>query len=592
MWLALRRVVALTAVLLGCDRAAAQPSVAPPPHPALGEVVAEYQRLGFPLPPADAELVRVNWWREQGQEANEPYFLAFRSPPAGPHAEPTYYLGTPGGWSPKYVLPALVERVKPTRLALQGVSPGFHDWLCLAVQCEVRGWGELARALYHKSLEDLNDSPIRELRKLKWGMLEGSVHVRGIDRAALYRQLKPLADVTPPDVGQLVTHPQLLRHLELTIAPRRSKPGTDEALIDDLVDYWHDNDDRTSDSGREAYWKLVERGFDAVPALLDHLDDERYTYALVEGFSDLIIRPVRVGDLAGEIIYRLAGGKVEGEFHPAHQRGVWLDPKHARAWWNAAKQVNEEKWVLDRIGPVAGPGADDAQLRYNENMLRLLGAKYPDRLRELYLAVLARPRVTGSEEFVGAILASKLARADKLALFEKGVRTLRHIPDALRGLSRLDKPLFQKHLLATLRATPELADVLTDAMRRTTDSECWAAFAAACRKQEYQPKVLTICKVGGHFPWARDRDPIRAERLRFLLTFLDDATPPPEGADWRPGVVQDVAAIQLAGLLGFKVRRDYDLAAELDQGFGPLTRVMLRAVVAITAERELARLRK
>ena len=42
------------------ERAAfAQPPTAPPPHPPLAELVKEYVRLGLPLPPPDAPLVKI-----------------------------------------------------------------------------------------------------------------------------------------------------------------------------------------------------------------------------------------------------------------------------------------------------------------------------------------------------------------------------------------------------------------------------------------------------------------------------------------------------------------------------------------------------
>ena len=51
-----------------------------------------------------------------------------------------------------------------------------------------------------------------------------------------------------------------------------------EALIDGLVDYWQeDGFPPSKKSGEEMYWKLAEMGFDAVPTLIEHLNDERLT---------------------------------------------------------------------------------------------------------------------------------------------------------------------------------------------------------------------------------------------------------------------------------------------------------------------------
>jgi hypothetical protein len=63
MTLALRFVAICSAVLFACAAAGAQPPAAPEPHLALDGLVKEYKRLGLPLPPANAELVRIRMVR-------------------------------------------------------------------------------------------------------------------------------------------------------------------------------------------------------------------------------------------------------------------------------------------------------------------------------------------------------------------------------------------------------------------------------------------------------------------------------------------------------------------------------------------------
>ena len=76
---ALRLAAATVFFLLGCEAVFAQPQVTPPPQLALDELVKEYKRCGLPVPPPEAELVRVKWYL-----GDKPCFLALRYPPTKP----------------------------------------------------------------------------------------------------------------------------------------------------------------------------------------------------------------------------------------------------------------------------------------------------------------------------------------------------------------------------------------------------------------------------------------------------------------------------------------------------------------------------
>src|SRR5258707_628665 len=90
MALRFRLVVVCSVLLLAHASAAAQPAVAPPPHLALDELVKEYKRFGLPLPPPNAELVRVKLTRLSGL----PDGLGFRIPPTKPGEDPKYLVGS------------------------------------------------------------------------------------------------------------------------------------------------------------------------------------------------------------------------------------------------------------------------------------------------------------------------------------------------------------------------------------------------------------------------------------------------------------------------------------------------------------------
>ena len=73
-----RLLAAVGLLALAAPASPAQPGVAPPPHLPLDELVKEHRRLGLPVPPPNAELVRLKYWNDRPET---PYRLGFRIPP-------------------------------------------------------------------------------------------------------------------------------------------------------------------------------------------------------------------------------------------------------------------------------------------------------------------------------------------------------------------------------------------------------------------------------------------------------------------------------------------------------------------------------
>lgn len=576
------RFLAVVLLLLAPRAGLAQLPVAPPPHPTLDDVVKEYLRLGLPLPPEDAELVRIHRvFHGNPDEAEEhSYLLGFCSPPRKQFEEPRYFLGWGSQWSPDYLLNRDVELVKPSRDAIKGRDQLSLEVLCLAVHSKLRGWDELANAAYRVALEDMGNSPITELRELKWILLSRKIHQRGSDRKKIYEQMKPLAEFDTDHVGgQFAYYPHLLQHLELTIAPRKSKPGTPEWLIDDLVNYWLNNreywdgeDAEISEVGRESYFKLVEMGFDAVPALIDHFNDERYTYALGVGFAGFICRPTSVGDLAREIVASFAGRP--------------LTVLEARKWFADAQRTGEETYLAAQAA------------KQDPNVFRAIGVKYPKRLPELYRATLRKqptlPREgalgpVAATQLNGSVIASKLTKAEKIALFEDAMQVQGHEEEGLAGLAQLDERLFHKRVRTLLEKNPSIEYRELPLILWVEEGPAWAAYRSAWKNMDYEEKWHVLRQVGGALLWKREHDKLRRARLRFLLQFIDDKTPAP--SDWGDNAVSigDLALGQLAGILGFKVKRNPELTVEEEQWCGRYSKIAFRIIVANAAMQELKR---
>lgn len=644
---------ALAVLLLAQGIAVAQPPTAPMPHPTLDELVKVYQRLGLPLPPPNAELVRVKGWPESGglfggRFPAQPDRLGFRIPSEKPGDESSYLVGT------NQESATTVEPVKPGLEALRDIHPTYSsELLALAVQCRVRGWNEMASALYAHARRGMEDTPSTELvvptlgvgshgeflpgcpvtgelRRAAHEHWKEAVTSRSVDRTKLLEYLE-LADIDR----------SLIRDLELTLAPRKSKPGSAEALIDNLTEYWSPTQwkagyfDTEKESNEAAYWKLVELGFDAVPALLAHLDDPRFTRDFAEYRTPPRIRPfggdpfprarfhLRVGHLCGWILDDLADGAIAGR----GGRESMADPGKARVWWEKTRVLGEEKWLAERAFAPNYPSRDSWDVA-NQVILRVLAVKYPDRLAEVYRSRLRDRPWLPPDALARAVGESKLPRNRKVALLEDGAShaSLSHRLAALRTLADLDQPTFRRHLIKTLAWLPRDIEghdyatcpeqELAALTLRTDDPKCWRALTATTRRVSVGLRFQFLEQITEGWDWGSPAGlpaPIRTECLRYLVEFLDDRSDRREpargkdyglwGSPWDSSnqQIRDFVAKRLAALYGIDIafglaavptvqlltrHTGFDLCAELEKREFP--RLFLRAVVRELAERELA----
>src|SRR5262249_11446671 len=128
--------------------------------------------------------------------------------------------------------------------------------------------------------------------------------------------------------------------------------------------------------------RLIERGFDAVPDLIEHLDDRRLTryreFFLGVSGSSLSTEPYhcRVGDLAGTILGRLSQGQ--------GRRGS--AKAQALAWWAEAKAKGEEAYLLAHVF-----SEDPNDPGYVLDLMRVIARKYPRHLSRIYQRILESP---------------------------------------------------------------------------------------------------------------------------------------------------------------------------------------------------------
>src|SRR5207247_6948735 len=230
----------------------------------------------------------------------------------------------------------------------------------------------------------------------------------------------------------------ILRSLDAALLARKAKPGSIAALIDDLVDcrldyvrgQWHTE---------PSYQKILLLGFDAVPELLEHLDDDRLTRTRQPAMGNNRGYHYRVRDVVSDLLRRLA----------AADPGETTD---FRKWWASAQKIGEEKYLVDHVFR-SQPDAKEP----NAHQLWIIAEKYPWRLPEIYKTLLDRRPEWWNWSVAEAIGRSKLPRSKKVELLVSGgkQKNLHHRYAALQQLKDLDKEASIKILSDTLDHLPE-----------------------------------------------------------------------------------------------------------------------------------------
>jgi hypothetical protein len=576
--------------LLALVWASSGPVAAADPKPTLAELLKEYEALGLPLPPKTAKLVRYEADRGfilNGKLQPPRDGLAFEIKPGTETEGAVLLCGTlefQPSWQPR------TREVKPEPAAAKDILLP-EDALALALQCQARGWNELAQSLFERSQQEnwvwerpAGQTPQKQLVALAWEYWSGHASHPTADRAPVAKRLKELL----ARYADLDTAPNraLLKSLELALVPSKSKPGSVEALIDALVDYhtvYGTFDALAPLMPVDAYWRIAELGFDAVPALIEHLGDERLTRARTSGRGERPVWRLRVGDLAGDLLEDLAAEELLRENDKGETDRNWLLRQYgwrvkksaATQWWAKAQKIGEETYLLDRVLPAPKAARDNPNL----HLLRVIAVKYPKRVPELYRTVLDKRPNLESWELVETLVACQLPAKDKLDLVLMGAKHgdyNRRLP-ALRALKDLDKKQFDSLLIETIESFP------TDV--RGEYWTCEEHFIAKLAIESGDPRVWTVlekvakrAKVGlrmellSHLSDRRNPK-WRVERLRLLAAFLDDAEVRDRKADKRfegPCAefnyerieVRDFVAIELAWLLGGKIELKLNRTAE------------------------------
>ena len=351
------------------------------------QLLADYRGYGLPLPPEDAKLVRF----ESGgryilnDKLMPPtYFLGFLLQPGTKDNPPLLLVGTQ---EVRLDAHKTVEVVEPKPELVKGIDLRWwgqstfemNAGLAIALQCKARGWNDLAQELWTASLKQDSghhfgafyqpaNLPNRTaVAYLAWAYSGNELVKPDTDRAKTAKRMKALLAAEP----ELNTegNQALLKSLEAALVPSTAKPGTVERMIDDLTEMC--NTGRRHDEADPRYSRLAHMGFAAVPALIEHLDDDRLTRSVKQGFNNFPTWNLRVKHVVSDLLQELAGEEV-GKDWLRRQQGWGVEKADAQAWWDKARKDGEEAYFLAHVLP-AGEKAEWP----NSLMLDIITEKYP-----------------------------------------------------------------------------------------------------------------------------------------------------------------------------------------------------------------------
>ncbi len=180
------------------------------------------------------------------------------------------------------------------------------------MQCKARGWDELAKSIWIASTQKnpvdhfdclfdqpTNQPPKTALAYFAWAHWGSEFAKADTDRAAIARRMKTLMETEP----KLNTerHRAFWKDLFAGTVPNRAPAGSVEALVNELVDLTQSNFAFGYEENPR-FVNLLERGFEAVPQLIEHHQDKRVTRAYSAPFNNSHGYFHNVGDICHRLL--------------------------------------------------------------------------------------------------------------------------------------------------------------------------------------------------------------------------------------------------------------------------------------------------
>ncbi len=256
-------------------------------------------------------------------------------------------------------------------------------------------------------------------------------------RGEVLIQLKLLTEIAPA-VGTRIQG--LIRQVKATIDGN----GAGNPWIDALCETTERGDQiECQFSGRKAALKpiqaVIDQGFNIVPALINHLGDDRLTRAVDPPFHNKPATLWTVGQTCREILYAFRGDSI---------RGDRATPRQWRKWWTYAHALGEREYCRKALKVSIGfPSAA---------LLRIARRRCPDIILEAFDSVVDGPELVQVYPYLDAMRTSRLSRAKVLTAARRAASS-RHqdqVHSGLWKLYELSPEDFDEALIRALDAIP------------------------------------------------------------------------------------------------------------------------------------------
>ena len=426
-------------------------AIAPPPPDQLAHLAKLYQAYDLPLPPKDAKLYRYD--SSKTIRPDGPPRIGFGVRPK-PDGSPAALLV---GCSEESAYPKLTAEIQPDPKTINPAEVSLPT----AIHFQLRGWHELAEAVFAAGGNWKAQSPSDVLASRAFGYWQGQLLNPAVDRAKIVRRLAVILSGEPEAFSKASR--EWYDDLLLSLKPTGAKPGSAEADIDELIDASGGDTVRCVDP---RYFAVAARGFDAVPALIAHLSDARPTRLHRGGGGGFGLgrETTRVKHLASDI---LIGFMHDDEYGIETDKDGVIRVKDAKAWWAKTSKMSEETYAVTRVLKAA----DDAG-GPNSLLLRLIQHKYPERLPEVFHILLGdRPKM-GLYEMAGAVADSTLPKETKRKLFLEAA-TADFEFRKMRNGSNLGSVVIKNSRLLHWSRVPEKTDKMDEREAEKDRSEGW-----------------------------------------------------------------------------------------------------------------------
>ena len=565
---------------------------------ALNELLRLYRKYDLPFPPDNAVLVKfptgVVAWEKDGQHYPQ-YAFGFWLNADAPQTYPRIVFGTQVVQMESRPRGTNLQRVDPQGASLdhidvqsRGSKIPLNAGLATALQCHARGWTTFAQQLAQVSVTapsyDRDPDWVTSVgewiyaRKNKltadripvttphsifagmvWNHFLNEIVRAGSNWHELAPKMKLWLESEPTQTDD--NKRAVVASLEAALRPRTAEAASVEALIDELMDQ-PVSPDEGGPPEAPAIGKLKAMGFTAVPALIEHLSDERMTRSTISAFNTLSDPLQRVGDLAAGILQTIAGQDFSKDWLAARV-GNGVAKADVLDWWQLAQKTGEEKYAIDHLF------SSLTKTKFaNRALLSVITQKYPQRLPALYGMTLDNyAEDYGLAEALGA---SSLSSDVKLRSLEHGLANAHaaHQIAALRVLQGIDPARADTALVQYLeklpaktkgavRTSPEAR--VAHLVKKSDSPAVWAALLAAAQRASIGLRMELMRPM--HYSYIGDQQ--RRERLAFLAAFLDDdevrvtdSDPefykgPCAGFTFDRLSVRDLAATSIASMLRF-----------------------------------------